>query len=155
MKCCVTGHTRGLGKSLYNYFTSLGWEVIGFNSQTDFNSIVKESHGCDLFVNNSYANGKQIDFLNQLCDSVKKMIVCGSVVSDFSDPILPEYSLHKKQLEQRFLELADESQANMLLHKLSSDAYNNVDLVIRTIEFWLENPEIKVVTYVATQEPNR
>lgn len=155
MKCCVTGHTRGLGKNLYNYFNSLGWEVIGFDSQTDFNSIVKAAQGCDLFVNNSYANGKQIDFLNHLYDSVGKMIICGSVVSDFPDPVLPEYSLHKKQLEQRFLEIADYSQTQMLLLKLSSDAYNNPNLIINTIEFWLKNPEIKVITFIAKQEPNR
>lgn len=155
MKCCLTGYTKGIGKTFHDYFLSMGWEVVGFNSKDDFSSIVQQSKNCDLFINNSYANGRQIDFLNQLYNSVGKMIVCGSVASDFPDPALPEYSQHKKILEQRFLEVADYAQSQMLLLKLSSDAYNDPKLIIRTIEFWINNPEVKVVTFVAKQEPNR
>lgn len=155
MRCCLTGYTKGLGKTFHDYFKMMGWEVVGFNSQDDFNTIVAKSKDCDLFINNSYANGRQIDFLNELYDSVGKMIVCGSVASDFPDPLLPEYSQHKKQLEQRFLEVADYAKSQMLLLKLSSDSYNNPKLIISTIEFWIKNPEVKVVTFVAKQEPNR
>jgi len=155
MKCCITGHTRGLGKVLNDYFVNQGWTVVGFNSTTGVDQVVELSNGCDLFINNAYANGIQLDFLNQLYNSVGKMIVCGSVVADFPDPQLPVYTRHKKELENRFLEVADHAKSKMLLLKLSSNAYNDSELVLKTIEFWLENPQIKVITYTTTQDPNR
>lgn len=155
MKCCITGNTTGLGKVLNDYFVSQGWTVFGFNSVTGLNRVIELSSDCDLFINNAYANGMQIDFLNQLYNSVGKMIICGSVVTDFPDPSLPVYTTHKKQLENRFLEVADHAKSQMLLLKLSSDAYNSPDLILKTIEFWLQNPQIKVITYVATEDPNR
>jgi hypothetical protein len=155
MKCCITGHTRGLGKAINDYLVVQGWTVIGFNSSTSLDRIVEISNNCDLFINNAYGDGIQIELLNQLYNSVGKMIVCGSVVTDFPDPQLPVYTHHKKELEQRFLEVADTANSQMLLLKLSSDAYNNPQLVLRSIKFWLETPQIKVITYVAKEEPNR
>lgn len=155
MKCCITGYTRGLGKAINDYLVSQGWTVIGFNSSTRLDRIVELSQNCDLFINNAYGDGIQIELLNQLYNSVGKMIVCGSVVTDFPDPQLPVYTQHKKELEHRFLQVADMADSKMLLLKLSSDAYNNPQLVLRSIEFWLENPQIKVITYVAKEEPNR
>jgi hypothetical protein len=155
MKCCITGHTRGLGRILNDYFVTQGWTVIGFNSTTKLDRIVELSENCDLFINNAYGDGIQIELLNQLYNSVGKMIVCGSVVTDFPDLQLPVYTQHKQELEHRFLQVADTSNSQMLLLKLSSDAYNNPPLVLRSIEFWLENPQIKVITYVAKEEPNR
>ena len=155
MKCCITGYTRGLGQVINDYLVSQGWTVIGFNSSTKLDRIVELSENCDLFVNNAYGDGIQIELLNQLYNSVGKMIVCGSVVTDFPDPQLPVYTHHKQELEQRFLQVADTANSQMLLLKLSSDAYNDPQLVLRSIEFWLENPQIKVITYVAKEEPNR
>lgn len=155
MKCCITGHTRGLGKALHDYLVSQGWTVIGFDSKTTVDQIVKESVGCDLFINNAYGNGIQIDLLNQLYNSVAKMIVSGSVVTDSPDPELPVYSQHKQELETRFLEVADYAKSQMLLLKLSSNSYNNPKLICSTIDFWLTHSEIKVITYTATEEPNR
>jgi len=42
-----------------------------------------------------------------------------------------------------------------LLLKLSSDVYNSPGVVLKTVDFWLETPQIKVVTFVAKEEPNR
>lgn len=155
MKCCITGYTRGLGKTINDYLVAQGWTVIGFNSSTGLDRIVELSENCDLFINNAYGDGIQIELLNQLYNSVDKMIVCGSVVTDFPDLQLPVYTHHKKELENRFLEVADHAKSKMLLLKLSSNAYNNPELVLKTIEFWLQTPQIKVVTYVTTEAPNR
>lgn len=155
MKCCITGYTRGLGKAINDYLVAQGWTVVGFNSSTSLDRIVELSENCDLFINNAYGDGIQIELLNQLYNSVGKMIVCGSVVTDFPDSQLPVYTHHKKELEHRFLEVADHAKSKMLLLKLSSNAYNNPELVLKTIEFWLQTPQIKVITYVTTESPNR
>jgi hypothetical protein len=151
--CYVTGHTKGIGQSLYNHFVSLGWQVTGYNSVTGLSNVIKEAAGCDLFINNAYANGVQIDLLNQLYDSVGQMIVCGSIVTDYPDPMLLEYTKHKQELEKKVLELSPH--ASILLLKLSGHAYNNPDEVIGIVDYWLANPTISVVSFKPIGEPNR
>ena len=53
-KAVITGHTSGIGLSMYNHFISKGWEVIGFNTTTGLYNFIKEAHDCDLFINNKY-----------------------------------------------------------------------------------------------------
>ena len=86
------------------------------------------------------------------------MIVIGSVASDRPDPKMPMYSKHKKQLEERFLDIANSvipNRADMLLLKLSSNAYHDSVLINRSIDFWLENPRVSVITFEDVGEPNR
>jgi nucleoside-diphosphate-sugar epimerase len=150
MKCCITGHTRGIGKAFYDHFTAKGWEVAGFNSSSSISYIVDQSVGCDLFINNAYANGEQLTLFNQLYASVNKMIVCGSVASDRPDPSLPEYSLHKKELQDCVIDVATDrntNNADILLLKLTSSSYQDHKTILDTVDFWLEHPTITVIGY--------
>lgn len=62
MKVSVTGHTKGIGKSLYDKFQEQGHTVIGFSASTGFDigdpTTIKEildfSLDCDIFINNAY-----------------------------------------------------------------------------------------------------
>jgi NAD(P)-dependent dehydrogenase (short-subunit alcohol dehydrogenase family) len=64
MKIIVTGHTRGLGKGIYDYFSKDN-EVVGFSKSNGFDitdsdcrtQIVNASEDADIFVNNAHANG--------------------------------------------------------------------------------------------------
>lgn len=66
-KVAITGHTRGIGKALYDYFLSTGHEVIGFSKSTGFdisnnevvNAIIEQTIDCDLFINNAYHRMQQ------------------------------------------------------------------------------------------------
>lgn len=147
MKVGITGTTRGLGKALYDYFVNKGYHVIAFNRGSD---IVNHAVGCDLFINNTY--GMQLELLNQLYASVGKMIVMGSIVTDYPDVEMPDYTQQKTYLEERILEL---NRANILLLKLSSTAYNDSQVVINAIEYWLANPLVNVISFRATGGPNR
>lgn len=146
-KVGITGTTRGLGKSLHDYFVNKGCHVISFNRESD---IINDAVGCDLFINNAY--GIQIDLLNHLYASVGKMVVMGSIVTDFPDVEMPEYTQQKTKLEERVLELKN---PNIVLLKLSSTAYNDAQVVINAIEYWLENPLVNVISFRATGDPNR
>jgi hypothetical protein len=150
-KCVITGDTRGIGKVFKDHLKSKGWEVIGFNSSTGLDNVVHTAKDCDLFINNAYANGKQIDFLNQLYNHVGKMIVCGSVAAFYPDPKLPIYSLHKKELAERIKDLA---MPNILMLHLSAKGYNNTELLLRIIDLWLEYPAITEVCFDPTGNPN-
>jgi NADPH-dependent curcumin reductase CurA len=149
--CVITGDTRGIGKVFKDFFKSKGWKVIGFNSKTGLHNVIDASKGCDLFINNAYADGKQLEFLNQLYNSVGKMIVCGSVAAFYPDPKLPIYSYHKRELAHRVKELG---KSNILMLHLSAKGYNDTDTLLKIIDLWLENSHITEITFDHNGEPN-
>lgn len=63
MKIAITGHTKGIGRAIHNYFIVQN-EVKGFSRSnnydisinTDRDRIIEESYDCDIFVNNAYNN---------------------------------------------------------------------------------------------------
>jgi putative NADH-flavin reductase len=146
MKVGITGTTRGLGKTLHDHFVNKGHHVIAFNRGSNIRAAV----GCDLLINNTY--GIQMDILNQMYASVGKMVVMGSMVTDFPDVEMPDYTQQKTKLEERVLEL---NLPNILLLKLSSTAYNDSQVVINAIEYWLANPLVNVISFRAIGGPNR
>jgi hypothetical protein len=145
-KVGITGTTRGLGLELHDHFVNKGCQVTAFNRESDIHDAV----GCDLFINN--AHGIQMDILNQLYASVGKMIVMGSIVTDFPDAEMPDYTQQKTRLEERVLEL---NLPNILLLKLSSTAYNDSQVVIGAIEYWIANPLVNIISFRAIGGPNR
>jgi len=64
MKIAITGHTRGIGKSIYDYFLEKGNDVVGFSRANGYNitnefdriKICRLSENFDIFVNNAYNN---------------------------------------------------------------------------------------------------
>ncbi len=150
-KCVITGDTRGIGKLFKTHLESKGWEVIGFNSKTGLDDVVKTAVGCDLFINNAYADGRQLEFLNQLYSSVNRMIVCGSIAAFYPDPKLPVYSYHKKQLAERVKDLA---LPNLLMLHLSAKGYNDSHVLLKILDIWLEHPVITEVSFDPTGNPN-
>jgi NAD(P)-dependent dehydrogenase (short-subunit alcohol dehydrogenase family) len=146
LKVGITGTTRGLGQELHTHFVNKGCQVTAFNRGSDMSTAV----GCDLLINNTH--GMQMSILNQLYASVGKMVVMGSIVTDFPDVEMPDYTQQKTKLEERVLEL---NNPNILLLKLSSTAYNDSQVVIDAIEYWLANPLVNVISFRATGDPNR
>ena len=146
-KVCITGTTRGIGKALAEHFRQLKWEVVELNRG---DIIIETAKGCDLFINNAYIDGHQIDIFNQLHTSVAKMIVMGSIASDYPDPKMPEYSRLKRELKERVLEVANSSnkKSDILLLQLTGESYNDANLITRTIDFWLDNPKVTYMSFV-------
>lgn len=60
----ITGHTKGIGKEIYNYFAIQNYQMQGFSRSNNFdisieqdrNRIIESSKKCDIFVNNAYNN---------------------------------------------------------------------------------------------------
>src|SRR6056300_1469386 len=145
MKVCVTGGTRGLGKTIAAFFRIKNYDVKIFDRSHNVKTIIDESIGCDIFVNNSYGDGMQLELLDTLHNKVGKMIVCGSIAADNADPRMPEYSDNKKKLQEKFYFLTQEKNkkiADMLLLKLTSSSYSNNKLIRDSIDFWLDHPEV-------------
>jgi NAD(P)-dependent dehydrogenase (short-subunit alcohol dehydrogenase family) len=150
-KVCITGDTRGIGLNFRNHFLKLGYTVVGFNRSTGLDTVVKESEGCDIFINNAYIDGQQIEFLNSLVDKVGKMIICGSVAAFYPDPQLPKYSKHKLELVEKIRKL---NNTNILLLHLSAKGYNNPEAILEVVNLWLKFPIITEVMFDHTGEPN-
>lgn len=151
MKVCITGTTRGIGQAIAEHFKKLGWEVVELNRG---DVIVESAVGCDLFINNAYINGHQIDIFNQLYASVAKMVVMGSIAADYPDPDMPAYSQHKKELKERVMDVANTGKYKILLLELTGASYNDPELVTRIIDLWLDYPTLTSVAFVPG-EPNK
>jgi NADP-dependent 3-hydroxy acid dehydrogenase YdfG len=67
----ITGHTSGIGKGLFDYFTAMGCTVKGFSKDTGFDIsnklnqdlIITQTKDCDLFINNAYHYYAQVELM--------------------------------------------------------------------------------------------
>ncbi len=136
MKVAITGHTAGIGKELYNYFSRKNAEVIGmsrsngYDLETSVDSIIENAKDCDIFINNAYRDGKQLELLNGLYKHVHRIVVCGSVSRFYPELILTDYVHDKQALAERckMLSLAPDGVANILHLDLSFVESTNVNL---------------------------
>ena len=64
MKVAITGHTRGIGKKISEYFSSLGYEIVGLSRSTGCDLKIEENKQsaiqkiieCDIFVNCAFVS---------------------------------------------------------------------------------------------------
>lgn len=114
MKVAITGHTKGIGLEIANYFTAQGAEVLGFSKSTGYDvsdaevrtRILEEIADCDVFVNNAWTpkNNGQLRMLEGVAEAWSgkdKMIInVSSRASDsVNDPGFPwrDYARLKKE----------------------------------------------------------
>lgn len=174
MRCVITGHTSGLGKAIFDHFCAKGWDVVGVSKSTGYpipekiDDIVELANECDLFVNCSYAAGYQLEFLERLKRSTKKIIVCSTISRHypFADILKNEYVKNKQDLAQacEFLNTStDITLADALLldlafmqdhtgdldnpTEITSDYVISFNDVIRAIDFWLDNPAVSLIQF--------
>ena len=81
----ITGHTGGIGKAIFDKFTEVSCHKIigmsrsnGYDIEKDFDKIVQEAAGADLFINNAYRDKQQLKLFHALKDKVK-IIVNGGI----------------------------------------------------------------------------
>ncbi len=114
MRVIVTGHSKGLGKAIAEYFQNQGHEVVGFSRSNGFdisteevrNLIVEELKSCDVFINNAYAPVAQKDLLVKAIELWKnspKTIVninSKSTLMPYCPDDLKEYVEDKRQQQK-------------------------------------------------------
>lgn len=170
MKCVITGHTSGVGQYLFEYFTSKGWEVVGmsrsngYDISKDIDKVIQDSIGADLFINNASCGSSQLELLRNLSTVIPNIVTMGSAGTEFTNIWGKQYTLDKKELEEKFKLISmNTAVANMLLIKLSfaetsysrekqnrldSDFTISYNEIARAIEFWLDNPKIRQLDFV-------
>jgi hypothetical protein len=121
MKIVITGHNRGLGKSLSNVFCVNENTIVGFNKSAgcdisvdaDRQAILKELETADVFINNAYDPVGQTNLLREAIDlwngSNKFIINIGSkcttsfintVENPFVRDFIDVYTIAKQEQER-------------------------------------------------------
>lgn len=120
MKVAVTGHTKGIGREIANFFAANA-TVVGLSRSNGYDinnidKIVKVIKDCDIFINNAYSGYQQVILLETMYnlwkDTGKTIVSIGSVITDYprtesaidSEPW--SYREHKLALQKKFRELA-------------------------------------------------
>jgi hypothetical protein len=170
-KIVITGHTRGIGKSIYDKFTEISCREIvgmgrsnGYDIEKDFDRIVEEASGAELFINNAYRDGQQLKLFDALKNKVDMMVVMGSV-SRFYPELIPTQYVHDKQalaeacrleslkpngipilhLDLSFIEGTQISNNDPTA--FTSDYTTTKDDIVDTIIFWAQKPAIRQVEF--------
>lgn len=167
----ITGHTSGLGKAIYDKFKEVSCHEIvgmsrsnGYDIDKDFDKVVAEAAGAEIFINNAYRDQQQLKLFNALKDKVGMMVVMGSV-SRFYPEMIPTQYVHDKQAlaEACRLESLNPDGIPVLHLDLSfieqteiknndptafiSDYNTSKDDIVDTIIFWAQKPSIRQVEF--------
>lgn len=170
-KIVITGHTKGIGKAIHDKFTEVSCREIvgmsrsnGYDLEKDFDRIVEEATGAELFINNAYRDQQQLKLFHALKDKVDMMVVMGSVSRMYPELIPTDY-VHDKQalaeacrlesinpkgipilhLDLSFLEGTEINESDPTAFK--SDYNIPLDDIVETIIFWAQKPSIRQVEF--------
>ena len=170
-KIVITGHTKGIGKAIFDKFTEVSCHEIigmsrsnGYDIEKDFDKIVQEATGADFFVNNAYRDGQQLKLFHALKDKVNMMVVMGSVSRHYPELIPTDY-VHDKQAlaEACRLESINPNGIPILHLDLSfiegteiqgddttaflSDYNTPLNDIVDTIMFWAQKPTKRQIEF--------
>lgn len=107
----ITGHTKGLGRAMHDWFVEMGWDVHGLSRRENFDITEYEDYKqgflklgmYDTVINNAYCGTGQSMLLMWLWQHYPNIHVIniGSVSADRTDAIKPQqitYSANKAHL---------------------------------------------------------
>lgn len=117
MKIAITGHSKGIGKSIADVFEKHSYDLTGFSRTNGFDisdnitrsNIVKLSEDADIFVNNAYHPIGQLDLLKQVSDrwagTDKIIINISSKITYYTGPGADKFSEYilAKQKQNEFI----------------------------------------------------
>lgn len=109
-KIIITGHTKGLGKAIYEWHKNQNHDITGISRSTGHDikntmQIVDVVKNYDIFINNAYHKGCQFDICYELSqlwkkDNNKTIINISSRAGDFSEDIkVKDYNIYKKMID--------------------------------------------------------
>jgi hypothetical protein len=106
MKIGITGHTKGIGKSLYTVFEENNHTVIGFSRSNDFDigefkarkKIINNLHDIDVFINNAYHPTGQLETIKSVIDFWKNT---NKIIINISSQIIYKFNSNNLNAEQK------------------------------------------------------
>lgn len=175
-KIVITGHTSGVGKTIYDALNADSCREIvglsrsnGYDIDADFDKVVEAATGAEIFINNAYRDSQQLRLVQALKDKVGMMVVMGSV-SRFYPEIIPTQYVHDKQelaeacrlismdpggipilhLDLSFIEGTIASNSD----DFTSDFNITHQEILETIVFWTQHPNVRQVEFVWKLTPH-
>ena len=161
MKIAITGHTSGLGLSIYNHFKQKPECIVtgisratGFDLTTDVDKVVElvKTHKCDYFFNNAYVGDVQSKLLRELSEHTC-VISSGSMAADAAQVNPEPYYVNKFDLEHTHRWIKKNNKLPMLLLKMGY-LENYIDkepvsygTIISAIDFWIQNPRVSMIEF--------
>jgi hypothetical protein len=170
-KIIITGHTHGVGKAIYDKFKEISCREIvgmsrsnGYDIEKDFDKIVAEAEGCELFINNAYCEQQQLRLVEALKDKVDMMVVMGSVSRLYPELIPTEYVKNKQELAEACRLISVNPDGIPVLHLdlsfiegtqvdvtdtnvFTSDYTTSYEDIVDTIIFWAGKPSIRQIEF--------
>jgi hypothetical protein len=170
-KIIITGHTSGIGKAIFDKFNEVSCHEIigmsrsnGYDIEKDFDKIVAEAEGAELFINNAYRDKQQLKLFNALKNKVDMMIVMGSISRHYPELIPTDYVHDKQELAEACrLESINPNGIPILHLDLSfiegttvsgddptaflSDYNTPLNDIVETIMFWAQKPSIRQIEF--------
>lgn len=154
MRIGITGHTRGLGKRIYDHLAT-DHEVIGMSRSNGFDimrpeKVIEVARTCDLFFNNAHAGMQQAVLLGILHKDLR-IVTSGSNAADY--PLADSYCFHKAQIEKVFRLCKEQTSHPQLLLKMGylEDFPEQRPIpysdVLKAIDFWLDCPRVHVIQF--------
>ena len=111
MNIVLTGHTKDIGKSVYEFLVKAGHNVHGCSSSNDYNILTMDGRSnvlnlfesSDVLINNACVRFAQTELLDEAVkrfyDTDKKIINIGSLIAEVG---LPESSKYLSWLERYY-----------------------------------------------------
>lgn len=170
-KIVITGHTQGVGKAIYDKFKEISCREIvgmsrsnGYDIDKDFDRIVEEASGAELFINNAYRDSQQLKLFHALKNKVDMMVVMGSVSRLYPELIPTQYVHDKQELAEACRLESINPEGIPILHldlsfiqgttapdgdptAFVSDYTTPKDDIVDTIIFWAQKPSIRQVEF--------
>jgi NADP-dependent 3-hydroxy acid dehydrogenase YdfG len=109
LNVAITGHSKGIGQSLYNKFLNEGHLVKGFSRSNGYDislrqlDIINESEACDVFINNAYHHTGQTELLVLFLENWKnknKLIINIGTKGIFFPSKLPKNVYQDAKIQQ-------------------------------------------------------
>lgn len=165
MKTVITGHTRGVGKFLCEHYDAQGLSRSnGYDIDKDFDKVVDQIKGCDLFINNAYRDQQQLKLFHAVKDHVGKIVCMGSVSRTYPE-LIPTQYVHDKQdlyeacrlhniipgscpvlyLDLSFIENTDIDNSDPTA--FTSDNFITFKEIASAIDFWIEHPNVSLIEF--------
>lgn len=163
MKIVITGHTKGIGKALFDHWSNNGHNVIGISRQTDYDflsdhdSILEQIKTSDLFINNANVENFQEKILTSAVNNVDKIIVMGNGLHHYSEYGTFDYIDQKRNLFNTIKKItANPDTKSKILHLgltflpdefIDNENFINWNQLITVLDFWITNPVFWNIDY--------
>jgi nucleoside-diphosphate-sugar epimerase len=176
-KIVITGHTNGIGKTIYDALTADSCREIiglsrsnGFDIDTDFDKVVEAATGAEIFINNAYRDKQQLKLVEALKNKVGMMVVMGSVSRFYPEVIPTDYVNDKQELAEACRLISMDPNGIPILHldlsfiegtnpgddpaAFVSDFNISHKEILETIVFWTQHPNVRQVEFTWKLTPH-